>query len=206
MLRTVRPPPPPPPFIRPPPPLLTCLSKTKAQKIEVYDLAITPSYVITVSSGSSVKLWGTGSPGHPLVHQFSDAHPLGAHHITAAEKMAATVGFGGEIILWDLEKLKEINRIKSETGKPIPFFSFLLPPPGKPSLARANIQVFRERGVGFGIVCSWRQTGYYKLRWPNNHLGYFKYPQVPEPVRGHWEFWCSCRHGAYRSFLASRRP
>jgi hypothetical protein len=45
---------------------------------------------------------------------------LGAHHVTVnitTGKLAATAGFGGEIVLWDLEKLEEIHRIKGQKGK-----------------------------------------------------------------------------------------
>jgi hypothetical protein len=49
------------------------------------------------------------------VHKFSGAHPLGAHHVavnSSSGKTAATCGFGGEIILWDLVNLKEFGRIE----------------------------------------------------------------------------------------------
>jgi superkiller protein 8 len=80
---------------------------------------VTSSYVITVASDSSVKLWDIGSPEHPLVHEFSGAHPLGAHHVvanTATGTRAASSGFGGEIILWDLEKLEQQYRITGQPG------------------------------------------------------------------------------------------
>lgn len=86
---------------------------------DIFGLAITPSYTITVASDSNVKLWDIGSPEHPLVHEFSGAHPLGAHHVavnTAAGTRAASVGFGGEIILWDLEKLEQQYKIKGQPG------------------------------------------------------------------------------------------
>ncbi|KAF8533740.1 WD40-repeat-containing domain protein [Trichophaea hybrida] len=87
---------------------------------DIFGLAITPSYVITVSGDSNIKLWDTGSQDHTLLHQFPGAHRLGAHHVavnTATGKLAATGGFGGEIVLWDLENLKEIHRIRGQKGK-----------------------------------------------------------------------------------------
>lgn len=90
-----------------------------AHKFDIFALATTSSYVITVSGDSNVKLWDIGSPEHPLVHQFAGAHPLGAHHVAvnnATGKIAASSGFGGEIVLWDLEKLEKMHTIKAQKG------------------------------------------------------------------------------------------
>jgi superkiller protein 8 len=80
---------------------------------------VTSSWVITVAGDSSVKLWDIGTPEHPLVHEFPGAHPLGAHHVavnTATGIRAASAGFGGEIILWNLEKLEQQHKIKGQEG------------------------------------------------------------------------------------------
>lgn len=60
-----------------------------------------------------MKLWDTVLDEHPLVHTFARAHPLGVHHITVSRdgQIAASAGFGGEILLWDLQKLKGIGSV-----------------------------------------------------------------------------------------------
>jgi len=93
---------------------LTAHVEQQAHVFDIFGLAITPSFVITVAGDSSVKLWDLGSAEHNLVHQFSGAHPLGAHHVavnSSSGKIAASSGFGGEINLWDLEKLQQLGKV-----------------------------------------------------------------------------------------------
>lgn len=78
---------------------------------------MTPKYVLTASGDSSIKLWETGNPEHILAHEFRGAHPLGAHHIAVNRNtgtIAASVGYSGEIVLWDLENLKQLHRIETK--------------------------------------------------------------------------------------------
>lgn len=88
---------------------------TTAHSFDIFGLATSSSFLITVAGDSSVKLWELATPKHPLAHVFSGVHRLGAHHVAssnaAAEPLAATAGFAGEIIIWDLENLKERMRI-----------------------------------------------------------------------------------------------
>lgn len=60
-----------------------------------------------------MKLWDITSPEHPLIHTFAKTHPLGVHHVAASRdgKIAASAGFGGEIVLWDLQELESIGSI-----------------------------------------------------------------------------------------------
>lgn len=60
-----------------------------------------------------MKLWDIASPDHPLVHSFTNVHPLGVHHVATSKdgKVAASTGFGGETFLWDLQDLKQIGNL-----------------------------------------------------------------------------------------------
>lgn len=89
------------------------LTTSLAHAFDIYGLAASASFLITAAGDSSIKLWELGNPKHPLAHEFTGAHRLGTHHVAASSKadIAATAGFGGEIILWDLEQLKERSRI-----------------------------------------------------------------------------------------------
>jgi len=63
-----------------------------------------------------------------MVHQFAGAHPLGAHHVAVNKNdgtRAATAGFGGEIILWSLEKLEKLYQIKGQKGTNVVFAGLL---------------------------------------------------------------------------------
>lgn len=98
--------------------LLTSYSN-EAHEFDIFGVALTTSYVVTVGGDSNVKLWQTGTQEHSLVHQFAGAHPLGAHHVAVNRNdgsRAATAGFGGEIILWDLENLEKLHQIKGQKG------------------------------------------------------------------------------------------
>ncbi|KAI5841299.1 WD40 repeat protein [Tricharina praecox] len=59
---------------------------------------------------SNVKLWPTGTQEHSLVHPVRRCTSIGSHHV------AQTAGFGGEIILWDLENLEKLHQIKGQKG------------------------------------------------------------------------------------------
>jgi len=84
-----------------------------AHLADIFALAVTPTYIITASGDSSIKLWNTISPDHKLVHQFPVAHRLGAHHVVVSQEgqIAASAGFAGEIIIWDLNKLTRLHEI-----------------------------------------------------------------------------------------------
>ena len=78
---------------------------------------MTPTRVITASGESSLKVWDAKSPEHPLIHTFSDAHPLGVHHVVVdlddGSTTAASSGFGQELVIWDLVEEKEKLRLQS---------------------------------------------------------------------------------------------
>jgi superkiller protein 8 len=68
-----------------------------------------------VSGDKTVKVWDAKAQDHPLLHTFQDAHRLGAHHvvvdINSGGTVAASSGFGQEVVLWDLAECKEKLRL-----------------------------------------------------------------------------------------------
>lgn len=58
---------------------------------------------------------------HPLIHTFKNAHRLGAHHVAVnietERPLAASSGFGQELVTWDLEAGKEVIR-RTASGTP----------------------------------------------------------------------------------------
>lgn len=91
--------------------LLTC----EAHSSEIFSIAITSTRAITASGESAIKLWDTKSQDHPLIHTFTNAHPLGAHHVVVdvdnGGSTAASSGFGQELVVWDLTEGKEKARL-----------------------------------------------------------------------------------------------
>ncbi|KAI5778204.1 WD domain-containing protein [Geopyxis carbonaria] len=92
---------------------LTAHVTEQAHKFDIFSLVVTESYIITVSGDPNVNVWETGSSKHSLVHQFADAHRLGAHHVVTSSsgELAATAGFAGEIIIWDLLHMHQVCKI-----------------------------------------------------------------------------------------------
>lgn len=91
--------------------LLTILCK--AHPSDIFALAVSPKYVLSASGDSSVKLWDIASPEHPLVHSFAKMHPLGVHHVVTSGdgRIAASAGYGGETLLWDLQHFTPIGNL-----------------------------------------------------------------------------------------------
>ncbi|TGZ85573.1 WD40 repeat-like protein [Ascodesmis nigricans] len=87
-----------------------------SHSFDIFGIASTSSHIVSVAGDSNVKVWELATPKHPLAHVFNGAHRLGAHHVAAStavtEPLAATAGFAGEIIIWDLENMKERSRIE----------------------------------------------------------------------------------------------
>jgi hypothetical protein len=77
---------------------------------------VTSTRAITASGESSLKVWDTKSQEHPLVHTFTNAHPLGAHHVVvdvdSGGSTAASSGFGQELVTWDLLEGKQKAKLE----------------------------------------------------------------------------------------------
>jgi superkiller protein 8 len=65
---------------------------------------------VASGAGNSTSLDGSLTAGSdpdpfPLVNSLETAHKLGCHHVTASQdgKRFVSVGFGGEVKIWDCE-------------------------------------------------------------------------------------------------------
>jgi len=96
------------------PSICDCLTAYQAHSSEIFSIAVTASRAVTASGDSSIKIWDVKAQEHPLAHTFENAHRLGAHHVVVNIENGATVaassGFGQELVAWDLENGKEIVR------------------------------------------------------------------------------------------------
>lgn len=88
-----------------------------AHATDIFSLAVTPvpsQHLITGSGTSSLKVYSTKSSvihadsavdehPYPLTQTLERAHKLGCHHVCASQdgKVAASVGFGGEVKVWE---------------------------------------------------------------------------------------------------------
>ena len=90
------------------------LTAYQAHSSEIFSIAVAAQWAVTASGDSSIKVWDVKAQGHPLAHTFENAHRLGAHHVVVnidnGPTVAASSGFGQELIAWDLENRKEIVR------------------------------------------------------------------------------------------------
>lgn len=75
---------------------------------------MTPTQILCVSGDTTFKVYSTVETDYPIAQSFPDAHTLGAHHVVAnqAGTKAVTVGFGGEIRLWDHKDAQWIEALK----------------------------------------------------------------------------------------------
>jgi len=87
----------------------------EAHSSEIFSIAVTSTRAITASGDSSIKIWDTKTQDHPLIHTFTNAHRLGAHHVVVnadnGGTTAASSGFGQELVVWDLLEGKEKARL-----------------------------------------------------------------------------------------------
>ncbi|QSL64814.1 hypothetical protein MERGE_002116, partial [Pneumocystis wakefieldiae] len=76
---------------------------------DIYALAVTSELALTISGDSYLKIWDVDSHYHPLIHTFNPSH-----------KIAASSGFLGDIIIWDLNEFKEIIRLGESSNETKP--------------------------------------------------------------------------------------
>ncbi|MCJ1468384.1 superkiller [Pseudocyphellaria aurata] len=81
---------------------------------DIFSLAVTRTQLLTASGSSSIKIYSTSAPDFPLVQTLEKAHTLGCHHLAASKngKIAASAGFGGEVIIWSINGEKWAERGK----------------------------------------------------------------------------------------------
>jgi len=83
---------------------LTTHTVDQAHLTEIFSLAPTPSGILSASGSSNLRFHNTTELSFPLQQTISNAHKLGCHHVATARggvgKVTASVGFGGEIKIW----------------------------------------------------------------------------------------------------------
>jgi hypothetical protein len=74
-----------------------------AHPTDIYALAATRNQVLTAAGGKDITIYDTTSEDFPRVQTLENAHPLGCRHlVTSADgRHAASVGFGGEVKIWE---------------------------------------------------------------------------------------------------------
>lgn len=106
---------------------LQTLTISDAHPTDIFSLAVTPSHLLTASGSSSIKIYSTkGQTIHadstedenpyPLVQTLEKVHPLGCHHICTSldGKLAASVGFAGDLKLWQNDEESDEWREKGQ--------------------------------------------------------------------------------------------
>lgn len=73
---------------------------------DIFSLAFTPNQVFSASGSSAIKVYSTNNPEFPLAQTLEKAHKLGCHHLAVSKdgRVAASVGFGGEVNVWTLQE------------------------------------------------------------------------------------------------------
>ena len=93
---------------------LQTLTIPDAHPTDIFSLATTPSHLLTASGSSSIRIYSTKGQAihadstddenpYPLVQTLEKVHPIGCHHVCASADghIAASVGFGGEVKIWE---------------------------------------------------------------------------------------------------------
>ncbi|KAI2631650.1 WD40 repeat-like protein [Xylaria nigripes] len=85
---------------------LTVHTLEQAHPSDVFDIATTPSAVLSVGGTSTILVHATNQPSFPLVQSLTGAHKLGCHHLVTSRngKIAASSGFGGDVKIWKVSE------------------------------------------------------------------------------------------------------
>lgn len=147
-----------------------------AHPSDIFASAVTSKYVLTGSGDVALKVWDINSDAHERVHSFH-YHKLGIHHIaTDAEgKLAASAGFDGQVMLYDMQELEEIGTIGNDQSTMAgEAWAIAFSPDGKKLAAttydgrvnvwdtqtRSRTAAFQTKGV-FGVTLDWSSDGKY---------------------------------------------
>ena len=79
-----------------------------AHPTDIFALSATATQILSASGSSSIKIHSTSSPDFPLTQTLEKVHKLGCHHLCTSKngRVAASVGFGGEVKIWTVEDEK----------------------------------------------------------------------------------------------------
>ncbi|KAG4302058.1 hypothetical protein PCK1_001733 [Pneumocystis canis] len=147
---------------------------------DIYALAVTSEFALTISGDSYLKVWDVTSQDHHLIHSFNASHKIGGHSVSISKScngfIAASSGFVGDIIIWDLDEFKEIARLGGKNGetKPGNAWTVALSPDGKTLAStsykgslnildissKENLIELETRG-NFGICIDYSKNGLY---------------------------------------------
>ena len=81
-------------------------AKTRAaHDTDIFALAVTRDKIVSASGSSALKVHLTTEPEFRLSQTLATAHKLGCHHLAISRNGStlASVGFGGETIVWSLD-------------------------------------------------------------------------------------------------------
>ncbi|KAI1179608.1 WD40 repeat-like protein [Nemania sp. FL0916] len=107
---------------------LTAHTVDNAHITDIFAIAATSTFLLSAGGSSTIHVHAVNQPSFPLVQSIPGAHKLGCHHLATSRngKVAASVGFGGDIKIWKLsesgssewEPFGELDAAKdSEKGK-----------------------------------------------------------------------------------------
>ncbi len=93
---------------------------------DIFALAFTPTQVFSASGSSAIKVYSTNNPEFPIAQTLEKAHKLGCHHLAISKdgRVAASVGFGGEVNVWTSQ-----DGLWAEEGKIVGMTSLSSQPP-----------------------------------------------------------------------------
>jgi superkiller protein 8 len=83
-----------------------------AHTADIFCLATTQTQVLSASGSSDIRIYSIIDPEFPLVQTLEKAHKLGCHHLVTSGngEIAASAGFGGEVIIWGKSDEKWIEK------------------------------------------------------------------------------------------------
>lgn len=73
-----------------------------AHPTDIFSISTTATQILSSSGSSSIQVHSTNQPDFPLFQTLDNAHKLGCHHTAISRNglVAASVGFGGEVMIW----------------------------------------------------------------------------------------------------------
>ncbi|KAL2042216.1 hypothetical protein N7G274_004704 [Stereocaulon virgatum] len=84
---------------------LTTHTIDHAHPTDIFSLGTTPTQILSASGSSSIRIHLTNDPDFPLFQTLENVHKLGCHHLATSRngQVAASVGFGGEVKIWEIQ-------------------------------------------------------------------------------------------------------
>ncbi|KAF1810028.1 WD40 repeat protein [Eremomyces bilateralis CBS 781.70] len=102
---------------------LTTHTIDNAHPTDIFALATTAGHILSASGSSSIQVHAVTANANagefPLVQTLNGVHKLGCHHLctSANGRRAASAGFGGEVIVWELQEDGQWTKLRAVSGK-----------------------------------------------------------------------------------------